>query len=803
MATGPIPLQHRLACALVCAVAGGCAGLPRIDPTGERVLIWPKDQPQVVAPLLAPPTSVVAPPVVTDPVFPQAPVAAAAPAAAAPLVAVTPGATPASLALAQAPQDKVSITPERVLAPVNSEVVLKTNVCTTEGFTLADQQVEWMLGRSGVGQFVEVSGKGWFHPPLLPWNKAKKVDNYLATGWTASSPLCITRGTPDPADDVNINRGDAWISVTSPNEGTSYVTAVMTGVESWDQRKSTATIYWVDVQWTFPPGSVPSDGRSATLTTTVTRQTNGTPIEGWLVRYELADGGGNLSGGAGGQVVEVRTDANGQATVQATPTAAGAASTPVNIQLIRPAGFGGGDAPRLIVGTGTSLIQWSGGSTYVQPGAAAPPATNPAPVTPIPTMPPSPSPITPPQGWTPPAAGTGGTTIPNPPARPQLEVMLTGDANAQVGGRALLTMRIRNVGTAPATNVKVIDRFDRGLTYSSDPRATELDATGGVALSVPPGGEVKKPDIPFDVALPGRLCHNVSATCAENVENSAQFCVTVPQPAAERNARVDVRKEGPPVASVGETVHFRVTVKNTGEAPLADVRVEDVYPTTFFQIHPLTVGVSVVSGKLVYSIPTLPVGSQQSFDVDAVCIAAGPVIPRPSVSVKAQTVPPTQSISHADEVEIEIQPPNPAAAAPGAGADAAAGAARLPLRVRTTFFQSTARIGSRAICEVTVTNSSGQVDQNMELRLVLPPQLIPDMTPGVIVAPPNVQASLNGQQLSFTAVAALRPTEPVVYRILMNVNGPAAIVNVRTDVRSQNMPQGAPQSTPLEISNVQ
>jgi uncharacterized repeat protein (TIGR01451 family) len=804
MATGVNTLRLGLACAWACAVAGGCACrcLPRIDPSGERIFLCPaKDQPQVAPPALAAPSTIVAPPVVTDPVFPlpAAPAVAAAPAA-----IVAPGVTPASVALAQVPQDKVSITPERILAPVNSEVVLKASVCTTEGYTLADQQVEWMLGRNGVGQFVEVSGKGWFHPPLLPWNKAKKVDNYLATGWTANGPLCITRGTPDPADDVNVNRGDAWISVTSPNEGTSYVTAVMPTVESWEQRKSYAMIYWVDVQWTFPPGSVPSDGRSATLTTTVTRQTNGTPIEGWIVRYELTDGGGNLTGGAGGQVVEVRTDANGQATVQATPTAAGAASTPVNIQLIRPANFGGGDAPRLIVGTTTSLIQWTGSSTYVSPGAGG----NLAPTTPPPTIPDTASPISPPGGWGPPSTGGAGTGGTSAPPRPQLDVELSGNQTAEVGGRAILTMRLRNVGTGPATNVKVIDQFDRGLTHASDPSANILDASDDLTgpLTLAQGADVSK-NVTFDVVQAGRLCHNVQITCAENVSDSAQFCVTATQPAAPAEGRVEVNKEvAPVVARVGENVRFRVTVKNTGELPLVDVRVTDEYPTAFFTVRPLTQGHTAVSGAISYRIPRLEVGTQQSFEVEARCIRAElVVIPRPRVRVEASTDPPTQPKLTADEVDIEIQPPNPAAggATPGPGANAGGGAAQLPLTFNTTFYQQPARIGSRAVCEVTVRNNSTTVDQNMELRLVLPPQLVPDMTPGAIVAPPNVSASYSAPQLSFTAVRALRPLERVIFTIPMTVNGPAAIVDIRTDVRSLNLPQGNPRTTPLEISNLQ
>jgi hypothetical protein len=251
-------LLAALACVMTCAAGGCCALCPRIDPTGESCFICPWNDPQpavATAPvaIAAAPTTVVAPPVGTDSVFPPPAVVAAPAVAGVPAVAT---ATPASIALANVPQDKVNISPERILAPVGSEVVLKASVCTTEGYTLADQKVEWMLGRNGVGQFVEVSGKGWMHPPLLPWNKPKKVDNYLASGWTSNAPLCVTRGTADPADDVNILRGDAWITVTSPNEGTSHVTAYMPTVESWDQRRANAVIYWVDVQWTFPPPTI-------------------------------------------------------------------------------------------------------------------------------------------------------------------------------------------------------------------------------------------------------------------------------------------------------------------------------------------------------------------------------------------------------------------------------------------------------------------------------------------------------------------------------------------------------------------
>jgi uncharacterized repeat protein (TIGR01451 family) len=777
--------------------------LPRIDPSGERVLIWPKDEPQ--AAILAPPSSVVAPPVVTDPVFPQPAVVSVAPAAGPSAVVATPGATPASLALAAAAQDKVTIAPERILAPVGSEVVLKASVCTVEGYTLADQKVEWMLGRNGVGQFVEVGGKGWFHPPLLPWNKPKKVDNYLAEGWTANGPLCITRGTPDPTDDVEINRGDAWTSITSANEGTSYVTAYMPKVESWNARRGAATIYWVDVQWTFPPSTISGTGRPETLTTTVTRQTSGAPIEGWIVRYAVNEGGGALSGPGSGQVVEMRTDAQGRASVDVSPTASGAASSRVDVELIRPAGFGGGDAPRLVIGTGSTIIQWSGGGTPYLPGGAS----SSQPATPTPTIPDavSPSapsaPTMPPGGWGAPSTGSGATAPSAPAARPQLEVILTGDATALVGGQARLTLEVRNTGAGAATNVRVIDRFDSGLMYPGDPNANELDATGA-PLSLAAGESQKKTEpIIFDVVQPGRLCHNVSVTSAEGASASAQFCVTATQPAEERTGHATVTMDGPLQQEVGQAALFRITVRNDGQLPLNDIDVTERYPTRLLRIAPPNdPAVRVASGVITRRIERLEPGQPFSFQTQCMCLQpARPVLPLPNVSISAVTEPATARIETGDDHQLEILPMNPgaggAAAPDGAGAGGpAAGAATGPLGINLELFNQPARVGTRATCRVVVVNRGAVDDQRVIVRVAFPPQLVPDVT--AIEAPPNVRASFQNGQLTFTAVEVLRPGEPLTYLIPMNVLA-SDVVDVVAGVVSANAPGGVSRTATQEI----
>jgi uncharacterized repeat protein (TIGR01451 family) len=799
--TPRFPTPLRLIALTAACAALGCAGLPRIDPTGERLLVWPKDQPQA-ATLLAPPSSVVAPAVTSDPFFPQGPVVAAP----AGVVATTPGVTPASLALAQVPTDKVSITPERILAPVGSEVVLKASVCTTEGYTLADQKVEWMLGRNGVGQFVEVSGKGFFHPPLLPWNKPKKIDNYLAQGWTANGPLCVTRGTADPSDDVNINRGDAWISVTSANEGTSYIQAYMPNVESWDTRKGAATIYWVDVQWNFPPPSVAGTGRPEVLTTTVTRQSNGTAIEGWLVRYVIADAGAALTGGASGQDVEVRTDAQGRATVEVAPTASGAASTRVNVELIRPAGFGGVDAPRLVVGSGSTTVNWGGGTTpYLSPGGATPLPGSTNPPTPQPQLPST----MPPGGWqapgttmpgttAPPSTGAGSTVPPVAAAKPQLVVELHGDQQAAVGGVANLRILVRNVGNAPATQVKLVDSLDRGLMDPRYPDSREIEYSQ--LGTIMPGYETQEKTFAFNVLQAGRLCHRFTAECAEGQRSSAEFCVTATQAPEQRTGHVTVVKDGPVQGVVGQTVIFRVTVKNDGQLPLRDIRVLDEYPAHLLRITPpQDLSAQISGGVIARTIEDLQVGQQVAYEIECTCLQpARPVLPAPLVKVTAQTDPPTGEISTSDDHDFEILPARGGAAPPagglGAGGVGASGAAP-GLGIRTTFFSPTARVATRTTCQITVVNNSAVDDERIAVRVAFPPQLTPDIN---ALQAQGVQASLVGNQLTFPETAMLRSREVLTYTIPMNVAG-SGVVEVVAGALSKNVPAGASNAATIEL----
>jgi len=569
-----------MALGLCALTVGGCAGLPRIDPTGERLFIWPQNQASAVSPAAGNP---VAPAVFTDPVFPQP----------------TPGQP--GVALPPVPQDTLSITPQRILAPVGTEVLLKSRFCTREGFLLTGSKIEWLIARESAGEFVSLGGRGWLRNPLLPWNKSKKVDNQFATGYTAKVPLTITRGTADLTDDVQIEPGEAWASITSPVEGTSHITAVAPEIETWKERRASATIYWVDVQWTFPAATINAGG-SHVMTTSVRRQTDGTPIEGWIVRYEVADGGAALSGGQSGQVVETTTDANGRASIDVTPTGSAGNTTRINIQLVRPQGFQGSDAPRLVIANSTSMINWSGsGNDYLPPA-------NDLGATPLPTQP-----LSQPPPQTPPPA-----TV----RRPKLELEIYGDSNAQVGGQVRFEVVIRNQGNAEATQIVLNDRFDEGFGHLQDPnRSLEIQNPGIGNLAA---GDSRSVFLNFNVMQPGRLCHTVRVNCNENSEAQKQACVNAAQPPPQQQTTMSVVKEGPRQRIVGEKALFTLAIKNTGEVPLTNLKIVDEYPPTL-RATPTTQGFQRVAGgdnreRFRWDVPRLEVGATARFDVQCQCI---------------------------------------------------------------------------------------------------------------------------------------------------------------------------------------
>jgi uncharacterized repeat protein (TIGR01451 family) len=560
------------------------------------------------------------------PAVQPAPVSHAAPVGTPNVAVPFTGATPAGV-------EYLRTTPAGIMAPVGSEVVLKAGICGCDGNLLPNRRVEWQM--CGAGQFSDmgtVQQVGYVH---WPFDTPRKVDNANAVSATTLFPTTLYRITPDPADDVQILRGDAWVTLTSACEGTSVVTASTPALRNYN--RVTSTIYWVDVHWLVPQSTVADAGRPHVLTTTVMRRTDNAPLAGWLVRYDVASGG--ALGYEGGRFVEVPTDAAGRASVEVSPVTAGGGTTNVTVTVIRPA-LPQIASPRLPIGSSSATIVWSGtpapGAVSVPVPPSAPPAGVPyteSPYTPAPTLPaesPSP-PFATPQDSTPRPSLPNTPTPSNPSAppanpyappvdepqtgRPQLELQLrrTGPEQVGVGEFTSFEITIRNTGNGTARGIVVEDRFDPGLRHP-EAKPNELAVRYPGVRDLPPGESATVP-LTFQVVAGGMQCHEVTVSATGTEPVKQRGCVSAIQ------AVLEVSVTGPRSRVVGETAPFNIVVKNSGDVAATNVELVLQFDSS---LNPTEIGdpnhQRLPDGGISIRIDRLEAAERRPFEMRAQCV---------------------------------------------------------------------------------------------------------------------------------------------------------------------------------------
>jgi len=591
----------------------------------------------------------------------------------------------------------VCLQPAETVAPVGDEVVLVASALGPDGHMTTNRRLEWTLAEGSVGHFVAVGEGTWIDLLTADFNCPRKVDNTFVIGNTSRRYLRLTRGTPSTQDDVYVLPGQGWVSLSSPVEGTSYVTVYIPAVANWQAHKETAVVHWVDAQWQFPPPTINPAGGRAVLTTSVMHQSDQSPCVGWLVRYEILDGPPAGFAPQGARVVEVPTDSSGRASVEIFQTQPAAGTNQIRIQVIRPPQPAGPAARQLLVGTGTTSATWSapGLAVYHTGPAAAGVGTtirlrtqvsNPGdlPVQDVVLTEEVPAGLTY-LGSNPPAevaaeklqwrlgqlgpgevrsveinyraaregsvtscaeaTAAGGlnashcTTINVSSAPPPVvQLSVSGPQRAAVGSRVQFEMAVTNRGTVPTGVLLIKDHFDPGLQH--DVAREWIEATLGELQP----GETKRVSVTFTVAQAGTLCHEVHVlkgdqvlakerACVEAVAAAAPGAETAPPVPAPTAAAFSVTKTGPDRRTVGQTAAFVISITNTGTQELANLRVVDTYDAA---LKPTlaTEGHRLEGNSLVWTIDRLPAGTSTQYQVHCECLEAGQsVCNRVAVSV--------------------------------------------------------------------------------------------------------------------------------------------------------------------------
>ncbi|MEM6363739.1 MAG: hypothetical protein AAF745_04885 [Planctomycetota bacterium] len=535
----------------------------------------------------------------------------------------------------------ILLSPQKIVAPVGGEVMLLSGICGTDGMLQMGEPLEWMLSQDSVGNFIDVGDDdpGVLHK-LAGIETSRKSDPGFAQGVTSTKASLITRGNTNPSDDVKLEKGQTWLTISSASEGTSHVTVLAPESECWDQRKASATIYWVDARWQFPgPQSVPA-GASVDLTTRVTRAEGSLPARGWKVRYEILQPElATFAGTDGSPVVEVNVDDSGNATATLVPVPGTSGNAVIDVQVIRPGGTVD-NMPDLTLGRGQSYVTWSSPQLTLRAGGPEvassdteftvfavvgnpgnQPATGVAVEVNVPqntrvirsdafakvytesvvwdigTIPPqqelelslslaSANPVA--LGFQ--ARGDGGLLAEDVVRvdifRPSLTLRVTPDQDrVQTGDRVRFSIEVENTGDRPLSDVSLAARGDTELIHvDSDDREVFNDKTDGPLQP----GEIWTSPVTFVPTGPGRRCLNVTATASRGQRAEAGACVTVINPppvtpAVSASFSIALPNNRTQTV-VGENVLARGVVENTGRVPLTNLRATMAYDP---QLSPL------------------------------------------------------------------------------------------------------------------------------------------------------------------------------------------------------------------------
>ena len=180
--------------------------------------------------------------------------------------------------------------------------------------------------------------------------------------------------------------------------------------------------------------------------------------------------------------------------------------------------------------------------------------------------------------------------------QPKLDVVKQGPASIELGEIATWTVTVTNNGSADATGVVVTDKLPEAFKPT-----TKLRQEIGTVTP----GETRIVEYSAKAIAQGEFRNHAVATYdgGPAIAGESSAPITVVQ------SGIRIRKTGPAEAYVFKPVVFNITIENTGDTDLTNVRITDILPKGSSVADN---GRGRVSGNAIgWMIPNLPAGSSQ------------------------------------------------------------------------------------------------------------------------------------------------------------------------------------------------
>jgi len=192
---------------------------------------------------------------------------------------------------------------------------------------------------------------------------------------------------------------------------------------------------------------------------------------------------------------------------------------------------------------------------------------------------------------------------------PTLRLTKDGPETALINNTVTYDIEVTNTGDIAASGVVVKDALPKGMTYvSSNPSGSVSGSTVTWNLGTLDKGVTKAITLKLKAAQEGSWTDVARATSAEGLEAEARATTRVIAPS------VQITKTGTDAIHLGENANYTITVKNTSNVNLTDVKVRDEIPAGMSYVSS-TVDADQAGRVVTWDIGTLAAGASETIGV--------------------------------------------------------------------------------------------------------------------------------------------------------------------------------------------
>jgi uncharacterized repeat protein (TIGR01451 family) len=302
-----------------------------------------------------------------------------------------------------------------------------------------------------------------------------------------------------------------------------------------------------------------------------------------------------------------------------------------------------------------------------------------------------------------------------------------------------LSVKVTNSGTGTAKNVKLTETLSDGFTTA------EGKGTFDVSLGDIAAGQTKSVDVPLKLAKVGSF-NAITKVSADDGLAAESTATTV-----ARQPVLVITKRGPEKQYIGVPYTYDITVKNTGDAPAANLVVTDTLPAGLVAVSATDNG-AISPNQVVWNLGVLEKGGEKALQLTV--RGDNPGAARNSVGVTASCAEP--KVVTADTSLVGV----PA------------------VLVEVVDEPDPVRVGDQTTYTIRITNQGSAPQTNVEVTAELEQEM------EAVTAQGTTPGRADGLKIAFDKLATLAPRAKAEWTVTVKAKSSADVrfkVKVLTD----------------------